>query len=333
MPLLTRDIIAIGTSAGGLEALTELVKGLSANLPATVFVVQHIPPAYKQALPEILTKSGPLKATLARAGEKFERAHIYVAKADFHLLFKNAQTFLGNGPKENFVRPAIDPFFRSAAVNFGPRVTGVLLSGTLDDGTAGLLDIKQQGGITVIQDPEEAKFPEMPQSALEAMKVDYIVGVSDMGKLFNEISRQKVKVMKRAPVEMRIEAGIAWAGGGRKDIKKMGKLSSFTCPDCKGPLWEMNRGNYLRYRCDIGHAYSKKTVCTLKDDELENSLWAGVRVLEERVLLLERMAAYEKAKKRFNAAKIYEKKAEKLRNAALTMRRFLVMEFRQCAIS
>lgn len=182
-------VVVIGASAGGLEGLTRIAGQLNPDLEAAVFVVLHLSPSATSALPSILSRAGRLIATHPRDGEATEHGKIYVAPPDRHLVLEPGRVLLGRGPRENRVRPSIDVLFRSAASAYGPRVIGVVLSGYLDDGAAGLLAIKQQGGIAVVQDPDDAQCPSMPQAALEAVAADHVVSLSEAGHLINDLVR------------------------------------------------------------------------------------------------------------------------------------------------
>ncbi|MGH2415855.1 MAG: chemotaxis protein CheB, partial [Microcystaceae cyanobacterium] len=182
------DILVIGASAGGIEALKQLVQALPKNLPAAVLVVVHIAAHSTSWLPRILNRSGVLKATHPKDDETIEHGHIYVAPPDRHLIVKRGCIHLARGPKENNCRPAIDVLFRTAAEVYGPRVVGVVLSGTLDDGTAGLVAVKKRGGVAVVQDPGDALFDGMPRSAIENVDVDYILPVSKMAAVLVKLA-------------------------------------------------------------------------------------------------------------------------------------------------
>ena len=169
------NIIAVGASAGGVEALVRLVAALPAGLPASVFVTLHVPATFPSALPAILSRAGGLPAAHARDGQAFLPGHIYVAPPDHHLLLEGGAVRLSHGPRENGSRPAIDVMFRSAAHAHGPRVAGVVLTGTLYDGTGGLITIKRAGGVAIVQDPDEAAFAAMPRSAIGGDHPDYVL--------------------------------------------------------------------------------------------------------------------------------------------------------------
>src|SRR5262245_32648369 len=212
--MANHDIIVLGASAGGIEALTDLVPQLPAALPVAIFVVVHLPPHSPSILPRLLTQAGPLPATHATDGEAIQPGHIYVAPPDFHLLLTPGTVRVVRGPQENLCRPAIDPLFRSAAAAYGPRAIGVILTGSLRDGTAGLLTIKQRGGVAVVQDPADALFPNMPRSALEYVDVDYCVPLAELAGVLARVAAQPARNTKTAvPSSLEAEIGDAIADG------------------------------------------------------------------------------------------------------------------------
>src|SRR5262245_28926028 len=234
------DIIVIGASVGGVEALASLVAQLPEDLAATLFVVQHTLPTARGRMAQILDRAGPLTATLAQDGERFEPAHIYVAPPDHHLLIKQGYLHVMRGLRENRVRPAIDPLFRSAAVTYGARVVGVVLTGLQNDGTAGLLAVKRCGGIAVVQDPADAFYPDMPRSAIEHVDVDYCLPVAKMGTVLHQLTQEPRVATVPIPVDLLVEADIAeHPSHSNNRIKELGALVSLICPDCGGPLWEI----------------------------------------------------------------------------------------------
>jgi two-component system chemotaxis response regulator CheB len=290
--VVTRDVIAIGTSAGGIEALRAIASGLPADLPASVLIVIHIPSRSPGLLPQILSRAGPLFAAHATDGERLRHGRIYVAPAGFHMLLEDGTIRLVAGPRENLHRPAIDPLFRSAAVARGRRVIGVVLTGALDDGTAGLRAIKRCGGVTVVQDPAEASYPSMPLSAMRNVRVDHCVALSEMPALFERLVREPVPDGPHdvAPSDVKLEVGMASMDSGEEKLDRIGKRSTFTCPECHGTLWEMNEEGALRYRCHVGHAYTAETLVAEQSSGLEDALWAAVRAFEENAKLSARMA-------------------------------------------
>ena len=286
-------LIVIGTSAGGMPALTRLVAQLPAQLPAAVLVVQHLAPTSSgQLLVRRLAAATGLCCRLAEHGQLLEAGHLYLAPADRHLLVRENQLLVTKGPRENNYRPAADALFRSAAAYFGAAVIGVVLTGMLHDGTAGLDQIKRAGGLAVVQDPLEAEFPSMPESALSNVAIDYTVPVAEMGALLTRLVRAPAPAPTLIPDDIVLEAAIAErVVGTTEEIARLGTPVPLTCPDCGGTLWQLNAGNVLRYRCHTGHAYS---VGALLDDSrrsLEETLWVALRMMEERKNLLTNLAS------------------------------------------
>jgi two-component system chemotaxis response regulator CheB len=288
-----RDIIVVGASAGGVEALGHLVRGLPANLNAAVFVVLHVPPHGTSVLPNILRRLGPLPAEHARDGEPIKPGRVYVAPPDFHMLVKNGTVRLARGPTENSHRPAIDPLFRTAARRYGRRVVGVVLSGVLDDGTAGLLSVKNRGGLAVVQDPDDALYSGMPQNALENVAVDYTLPVAEIGPLLARLAAEPLPPAPapEASPEMEVEADMAELElDALQSFDRPGTPSGFACPECNGVLWELHDGELVRYRCRVGHAWSPDSLLAKQSDGLEAALWSALRALEERAALATKMA-------------------------------------------
>jgi two-component system chemotaxis response regulator CheB len=271
--LKTRDIIVVGASAGGVEALQKMVAELPADLPAAVFTVLHVAPRSRSFLPDILNAAGPLPARHATDGLKIEKGRIYVAPPDHHMVIERGHIHLNLGPKENHQRPCINATFRSAAAAYGDRVIGVVLTGQLDDGTAGLWDIKRLGGIAIVQNPEEAAFPSMPLSALREIEVDYTVRLAELGSLLSALTRQvQQNVIESESKEMRSE------------------LTDITCPDCRGTIWEIRNGSVVEYRCRIGHAYSPRSMLAEHFSAQEKVIWQSIVALEEGSDLSTRLA-------------------------------------------
>ncbi len=286
------DIIVVGASAGGVEALAELASHLPAALPAAVLIVLHMPAYGHSVLPEILGRRGPLPARHAEDGELIEPGRIYAAPPDRHLLVRDGRILLTRGPAENNHRPAIDALFRSAARAYGPRVVGVVLTGTLDDGTAGLQSVKTRGGIALVQHLDEAMFKSMPQSAIENVAVD---GVYPLAGLAQEIVRLSGKpaARKEHPVTSTLDEDVAVAEMHLDllEDRAEGKPSGFSCPDCHGVLWEISEGKMVRYRCRVGHAYSPQSLLASQSENLEEALWVALRALEESAAMAERLQA------------------------------------------
>ena len=292
--MANHEIIVIGASAGGVEALAALVQGLPADLPASLFVVLHLGPHSASVLPQILSQKGTLPARHARDGEAIELGRIYVAPPDRHLLVRHGRVRVSLGPKENSLRPAADPLFRSAAQAYGRRVVGVVLSGTLDDGTAGLQAIKSRGGVTIVQDPRDALFAGMPRSALEGVTIDHCLPITEIAPLLVRLAYEPVKGGGEQPMsdEYEKEAEIAEFDLSviQDDAHRPGVPSGFACPDCGGALWELHEGELIRYRCRVGHAWSPSSLLAEQSEALESALWTALRALEERAALSERVA-------------------------------------------
>jgi two-component system chemotaxis response regulator CheB len=308
-----RDIVVIGTSAGGVEALIRLVAQLPPDFPAAVLVVLHLAPGYRSVLPEILTRNGPLPALHPKDGTPLEPGHIYVAPNDRHLVVEPGLVRVVKGPRENNHRPAVDPLFRSAARAYGPRVVGVVLTGALDCGTAGLLTVKAQGGVAVVQDPKDAFCPDMPRSALEYVAVDHCVPLAELGALLVRLVSTPIPRGRPAPSSRRMEqemkAIMTSEPGVHSDPKDYGSLSHFSCPDCGGVLFEMDEQGLLRYRCRVGHGYTAGALSVQQQTALEGALWAALRALEESASLVRRMAHRARERNHHHSASRYDERA------------------------
>jgi two-component system, chemotaxis family, protein-glutamate methylesterase/glutaminase len=328
--MATRDTIVIGASAGGVQALYKLVSALPPNLPAAVFIVLHIPSNAPSLLPEILARDSHLIVAHAIDGERIKRGKVYVAPPDRHLLIEDSHVRLIHGPKENRHRPSSDTLFRSAARWAGSRVIGTVLTGARDDGTAGMRAIKQRGGIAIVQDPHEARFPSMPLSVLQGVRVDYSVPLDEIAPLLYKLSRQTADEEGRHPVrdEIEIESRIAEQKMGSDEllasVEKIGRISKLTCPDCNGALWEINDQDMLRYRCHVGHAFSAESLSEGQTQMLDVALWSAVRALEEQSVLPKRI--FERARKanQAHAAKLFEKRAEEAETHGSMIRELLL---------
>ena len=283
-----RNIIVIGTSAGGLEALDALIGQLPTDLPASIFIVQHMAPENTGgALLHRLSRHRAFGCKLAKDGESFKPGRIYIAPPDNHLLVKKDKVLVTKGARENRSRPGIDPLFRSAAVTHTSRVIGVLLTGMLDDGTAGLIAIKKCGGITVVQDPKDAAYPGMPQSALNSLKVDYCVPISEMGRLLETLTQERPGKSKPIPKDVRSEAEIAERVlSDVAEVNALGKQVPYNCPNCGGVLWEMDSPDVSRYRCHTGHSFTIPALLESQSEKIEETLWISLRMFEERKNLL-----------------------------------------------
>jgi two-component system chemotaxis response regulator CheB len=285
-----QDIIVIGASMGGVEALSELVSHLPSDLSATIFIVVHVHPQSPRMLAKILSSRGPLTAKFAERGEAFYQGNIYIAPPNAHLIVKPDTIALSQGPRENRSRPAIDVLFRSAAVTHTTRVIGVLLTGLLDDGTSGLEAIKRCGGIAVVQDPDDAAYSEMPESALASVDVDYCAKLEQIPAIINQLVREPAKLPDPVPQELIDELKFQ-ESASMINMKMLnnGNKAPVVCPDCGGTLTELKSGKLIKYRCHTGHAYSPLTLFEGHSEAVEHSLWAAIRALEEKVKLAERL--------------------------------------------
>jgi two-component system, chemotaxis family, protein-glutamate methylesterase/glutaminase len=288
-PIVQRDLIVIGASAGGVEALQRLVTDFPAELPASVLVVLHLMTSGTSVLDSILARAGTLPVTQARDGERLQRGHIYVAPPGLHMLLRGPTIHLSAGPRENGHRPAIDPLFRSAARAYGARSIGVVLTGNLDDGTDGLRLIKERGGATVVQDPDDAAYGDMPQNAIDHVEPDRIVPLADMGRTLWELLDSPLNPTPSDGVEDpdRQQIDLVEVELGREPPE--GDASLLTCPDCGGVLIERDEGRVIRFACRVGHAYSPESLVEQQGAALESALWHAMRTLEERADLLRRI--------------------------------------------
>jgi two-component system chemotaxis response regulator CheB len=305
----SRDIIVMGASAGGVEALRAVFERVPKDLPASVFVVLHLSPDHRSVLPRILDSVGPLRASHAKDGEALARGHIYVAPPDRHLVLDDGVMRLTRSAPEGGHRPGVDPLFRTAARFHGARVIGVVLSGALDDGTAGLLAVKQRGGVAIVQDPDDALCGDMPRSALENVDVDYCVPVAEIPKIIDRLSREQVELHSPIPPLLEHETNIALERN-RESEGPPGRPSEFACPACGGVLNEVHDGQLLRFRCRVGHAYGVASLTTDQQNRIEAALWAALRALEDQVALNHRLAARAKERGHRRTAEAFHRYEE-----------------------
>lgn len=301
-------VVVIGGSAGSVSSIIELAKALPSGFEAPVCVTIHISPMTRSVLPNILQGASRLAASHAIDGDPLHPGHIFVAPPDWHLIVSPNKVHLSRGARENRHRPAIDVLFRSAATAHGRRVIAVLLSGFLDDGTAGLIAVKRMGGTVIIQNPNDTPYPDMPRNALEFVKPDFLLPISKIADTLTQLVAQGVeetatrKSASANPSSGKSKERILLAGhelseelemlsldSGTPTEKMPGKLSAFACPDCRGALWEIEDGQLLRYRCHEGHAYSPQSLLSSKSDELEDALWSALRALDEKAKFSSRL--------------------------------------------
>jgi two-component system chemotaxis response regulator CheB len=319
------DIIVIGASAGGVETLSMLVAQFPEDLPATVFVVQHTSANAPGYLDRVLHRASLLPVTVAQDGESFQRAHVYVAPPDYHLLVKQGYMRVTRGPRENRVRPAIDPLFRSAAAAYGARVVGVVLTGFQGDGTAGLLAVQRCGGVTMVQHPEDALHPEMPLSALAHVEVDHCLPVSKMGEVLLRLTCEAPAETPPIPQDILAEVAIAEDPADAVTYEEeLGALVPVTCPECGGPLWGLHTDRIQRYRCRLGHAFTAESLLTGQSAVIETALWTAVRTMEERARILTLLVHEKEGQKRNRIAERYAAEAAELKTHAQHIRQLLL---------
>jgi len=360
-------VVVIGASAGGLDALKRVLGKLPADFPAPVLVVMHIG-ARESILPALLRKVCALQVRHARDGEHLAQPMILVAPPDRHLMVERDGPLgcvrLTSGAMENYTRPAIDPLFRSAAAAYGPGATGVILTGYLDDGTAGLQAVKACGGIAVVQDPADAFADGMPASALEQVAVDYVLKLDDIGDTLqalaaaplppSEPEARKGAVMEIRPGKrgkpgavpewIKVENRYASGGGELRDLERIARPSTFTCPECHGALWEIKAGlnggsngepngepnggpngkQRARYRCHTGHSFTALALERTQDRVVEEAVWSAIRALNEKEELARRLAEHADTRGLPTAAADYQARAESARRAAVVLRETLV---------
>jgi len=274
-----------------VSTLIELVGGLELDTEASFFITCHTHPSGRSMLAAVLHRVGRLPCISPEDGEAIRPGMIYVAPAGRHLVLEPERLRLVIGPKQNRTRPAIDPLFRSAAHSYGPRVIGIVLTGLLDDGTAGLLAIKRSGGRAIIQDPREAAFPDMPRNAEAAVAIDYRLPVSEMPAVLSRLTREEVTVgAAPEPASRTLDREVKADGGAQIQMESIGRPTPFSCPDCGGVLWEIADDDLLRFRCRVGHAYSTEMLASGQDEGAEAALWAALRALEEKASFSRRMA-------------------------------------------
>jgi two-component system, chemotaxis family, protein-glutamate methylesterase/glutaminase len=318
-------VIAIGASAGGVEALRAVVAGLPPELPAAVLVVLHIPQHAPSALPGILDRSGPLPAVAARHGMPVRPGTIYVAPAGYHLLIRDGHLALSVGPTENGHRPAIDPLFRSAAVAFGPGAIGVVLSGSRDDGTAGLTVIVERGGQAVVQDPDEALHRSMPANALEHTATAHVLPAAKIGALLGELVGEGAPPLQQPDPDPQLAAEheAAVLGPGITEVVPSARPSGLSCPSCQGVLFELDGEPAPRYRCRIGHAWSPGSLADEQAAVVDQTLWTALRTLEENAALSLRLAEVAERHERRRAAAVYRQRYGTSKAEAARLRKLI----------
>lgn len=320
-----RDIMVIGGSSGATTPLSTILGRFRNDLPAAIFVVLHIPAWGIGMLSTVAAAASGLPVRQAEHGLEIENGHVYLAAPDHHLLLSDGHMLFGRGPRENMVRPAIDPLFRSAALHYGPRVIGVVLSGLLSDGAAGLNAIKRCGGIAVVQDPADALADEMPRRAMEATTVDLCLPGDRLGDVLSELVREQAGTPLPKPPEIKLEVAIA--AGDRIDSEKIASIGDpapLTCPSCGGVLAVAKTDGPLRFRCQVGHAYAADVLASEQESQVDEALRIALRIIEERAELVSRMAQDCRLRGRVPIAETYESRAAEYRKYSDAIRKVML---------
>lgn len=324
--MVRRDVVVVGASAGGVEALRELLGTLPEDLPATVLVVLHMPTTATSALAAILARVSALPVVQAEDGRPLKPGSVVVAVPDRHLLVVDDHVVLSRGPRENGHRPAVDTLFRSAARSAGARVVSIVLSGALDDGTAGTIAVRARGGVGVAQDPDEALYPSMPRHAAEVGGADHVAPVAQMGALLDRLLAEEVEEGDVEPGDGLIDMETAIAAFDEEAMnhdERPGTPSGYGCPSCHGALFTITEGGMERYRCRVGHAWSPEALDAEQAQALEGALWMALRGLEERASLSLRMGQRAEERGHPHSARAFRQRHDEAQQAALVLRGLL----------
>lgn len=306
-------IVVIGASAGGLNALMEMVQTLQKGLDTAYCIVLHLSrKGIGDFVVHRLQQVTAMHCSLVKHGDPVKKDNIYIARPNQHMLVKDNHFILGGGPEENRFRPSIDVLFRSAAVSYNSNAVGIILSGLLDDGTSGMWAIKRCGGMCIVQDPNQAEYPDMPLSVINNMEVDHVASLEEIGILIAGIVKRKKTRKKTIPKDILAESKISETTAvGIEEIESIADCSVFACPDCGGNLWSMKGDIIKRYRCHIGHAYTEKDLAVKQAEVASGTLWVALRMMEERKHLLRKMEIdYEKKGYKSLSIKNVEKQDE-----------------------
>jgi two-component system chemotaxis response regulator CheB len=326
-------IIVIGASSGGFEAIRTIIRSLPADFEPTIFIVWHISPEVRGILPHVLNNENTIKASHAQDHEKIEPNHIYIAPPDHHMIIEKGEIRITRGPKENRFRPAIDPLFRSAAFHYDGQVIGVILSGALDDGVAGLWTVKYYNGSAIVQDPNDAAVASMPENAVKQVEVDYILPATEIAEMLVKLSmddlpEKKVKKDFQTKTEIRIAAENRPLKNGKLVFDE---ITPYTCPECHGVLSRLHNDKIIRYRCHTGHAYTTKALLDALEEKIEEDLYSAIRGIDETVILLNHIgdhyaeANYPKlAAMYFQEAKRSGRRSEVIRGDILRQERIII---------
>jgi two-component system chemotaxis response regulator CheB len=320
---LDERVVVAGASAGGLEPLVSLVRGLPVDFPAAVCIVLHTPPHSPGRIAQVLARSCRLPVGNAVDDEPLRPGHVYVAPPDRHLVLELGRVRLTHGPRENRQRPAVDALFRSAAFVYGARAVGIVLSGALDDGTAGLWAIKDRGGVVIVQDPDEALFPWMPQSAMQHVSVDHVVTAAELAPLLLGLVSAPTPASEDTPVSRELEIVNQIAKGDSAmdaGVMELGPTTPYTCPDCSGVLMRVAEGGVAAYRCHTGHAFSFDTLLATTTEHTDEMLWNALRSTEEVMLLLQQAARSARERHDLSAVEAAERRVAEVSQRADLLR-------------
>ncbi|TDB67555.1 chemotaxis protein CheB [Arundinibacter roseus] len=324
-----QNIVVVGSSAGGVMALKELVSSFPKNFEASICIVQHLAADANSQLPSILSAAGSLPAVNPKDGQKLQPGHIYIAPADRHMILFDEQILVKKGPKENRFRPSIDVLMRSAAIEYGPRVIGVVLTGRLSDGTSGLWSVREMGGITITQSPQEALYPQMPQSVLDTFEVDYVLPIAEIGALIVRLVNKQpndshAELNEQQKKQLHIETEIAAQRYAfDSGIREMGQKTDYTCPECGGALVGIKEGCGMRYRCHTGHGFSAQSLMTDIVEVTEINVWSALRSVEEGIMLMEQSATQAHTTGQPGLAEDFSQKSQQLRAKSKLLLDFL----------
>lgn len=319
--MANRDLVVIGGSAGSVGPLRAILETLPVEFPAAVAVALHVPATSTGIFTTVAAAAGALPVHAAEDGMKIERGHVYLAVPDRHMILDDGVLRLGTGPRENLVRPAIDPLFRSAAASYGPRAIGLILSGMLNDGADGLRAIKRCGGIALVQAPQDSLASEMPLSALEATSVDLSAEAARLGPELLRFAMEQAEPAGPVPKDILLEVQIALGARYNSDIAfQISTPAPITCPDCGGVLSEVNGSRPLRFRCQVGHAYTSKVLAQQQEGSVDEAMRVALRIIEERAELVGRMGRDAAEVGRTSMADMYQERATEYRRYAETLR-------------
>jgi two-component system, chemotaxis family, protein-glutamate methylesterase/glutaminase len=324
--VVRRNLVVVGASAGGVETLQQLLGGLPPDLPAAVLVVLHVPSGGSGALPRILARSSALPVDRATHGSQLRPGTVTVAVPDHHLLVVDGRVALSRGPRENGHRPAVDVLFRSAARAAGRRVIGVVLSGALDDGTAGVIALRRRGGVAVAQDPADALYPSMPEHAIEVGGADHVAPVGEIPDLLGRLLAEELPEGEDPPATDLIDTETALADLDLKALNQEdppGTPSGFGCPSCAGALFTITEGGMERYRCRVGHAWSPEALAAEQAQALEGALWMALRGLEERAALALSMGDRARQRGHRHSEEAFRRRHDEAQAAAVVLRQLL----------